>query len=452
MADGTTGTKAASRREMWAALPSHGRRELLSVLVATGGSFIGNSIHIVASALLAIELSGSAASVPLIALIGTLPPLLLVTPVRRCVRRYGGRKVLVSIDVLSTCLIATLPLLSLVGAVQLWQVYALELLTACCSAFYMPASRDWTSDIGGDESSLRYVNSALGSVMQVASVVGWGLAGVLVSALTPVGAIAVNAATFALSSLVQWWGFRGTGKRRDRGTPAPHETSDGPTDPTPPQNPQKPLSLLVLLRSVFDRSPAGRLAQALVVVVMTQRLQFSLFVVFLTFAIHVPESAIGVTNAVYSVGAAVGGALVAGGRSGDVLRRHPTAGIALFFAALAAFALSTTVMIAIPLYAVLGVLSASVVVLQTLLQDARRVTGGGDTFAALGAVQALVNMVALAALGLLLVVLPVRSVYLIVVAVCAVVTLSLLRRNGSRPYGTAAPRTAATEGAPGGGA
>lgn len=350
---------------------------------------------------------------PLIALVGTLPPLLLVGVVRKVVRRFGGRRVLITIDFISCLLAASLPLIALTGILELWQVYAQELLMACCSAFYAPASRAWSSQIAHSEESLNLTNTLLGSVMQVASVIGWGVGGLLSAQLSPLGAIAINGLTFLLSALVQTWGFWGQIRIRNAALD-PHKTI-----------PVSPMKLIPLLRSIFDRSRAGSLARSLVVILMAQRLQFSLFIVFLTLAVQVSESVVGVANAAYSVGAAAGAALATGGAIGLWLRRHPTGGVIAMFVALLAFGLAPSAGVAIPVYAGVGLLSTSVIVVQSLLQDLRR-DSASDTFAALGAVQSLVNMIALAVLSLILIVLPVRTTYLVVVAICGSLAIIFL--------------------------
>lgn len=403
-----------SRRQLWLELPRSGRREVSAVLVASGVSTAGNSIHIVAAALLALELSKTPASVPLIALVGTIPPLLLIALVRIVAARYGGRRVLIAIDFLQFALAATLPILALMGFLEVWQVFAQELLMACCSAFYAPASRSWSSEVGDSEDKLTLVNTLLSSVMQVSSMIGWGIGGALASLFSPLGAIAINAVTFLISALVQTWGF--WGRIRSPGTIPLADLTTGPV---------VRMKLLPLVRTVFDRSRAGALARSLVVILMAQRLQFSLFVVFLTVAVQVGEAIVGVANAAYSIGAALGAALAAGGVVGLWIRRHPTAGVIGMFAALAIFTFSTSAAGAIVVYGVVGLLSTSVVILQSLLQDARR-NAASDTFAALGAVQALMNMFALAALSGLLLFLPVRTTYVLVVVFCGLVAVLFL--------------------------
>lgn len=407
-----------SRRVLWRQLPAVSRRELSSVLIGSGASTAGNSVHIVAAALLALQLSGAPASVPLIALVGTLPPLLLIGVVRAVVRRFGGRRVLIAIDFVSCVLAASLPLIALSGTLELWQVYAQELLMACCSAFYAPASRAWSSQIARSEASLNLTNTLLGSVMQVAGVIGWGVGGWLSVQSSPLGAMTVNSATFLLSALIQTWGFWGR-IRVDNAARDPRELT-----------PLLSLRLIPLLRSTFDGSRAGYLARSLVVILMAQRLQFSLFIVFLTVAVQVSESIVGLANAAYSVGAAAGAALATGGAIGLWIRRHPTGGIIAMFGSLLAFGLAPSGVVAIPVYAGVGLLSTSVIVVQSLLQDLRR-ESASDVFAALGAIQSLLNMIALAVLSLLLIILSVRTTYVVVIVVCG--TLAILFLLGGRP-------------------
>jgi hypothetical protein len=403
-----------SRRGIWHHLPRAGQRERIGVYVASASSTFGNSVHIIAAALLALKLSGSAASVPVIALVGTVPPLLLVNVVRRAVAHASVRRVLVVIDLVSCVFAASLPVIAVFSRLDLWEVYVQELLLGCSSSFYSPSSRAWSSDISHSEADLVLTNSLLGGVTQGANVVGWGVGGLLSATLGPLGAISVNSASFLLSAAIQLWVF-------SQGF-AVRIADNAGIDRSAPV---RIADLGRLVRTTFGGSRAGALARSLIAIGIAQRLQFSLFVVFLTLAVHVSESALGVANALFSAGAALGASLVAGGVTGWWARRRPELPVAMMFATLLVFGLSMSPWMAVPIYGLVGVMSASVTPVQCLLQDARR-SSSGETFATLGAAQALANMAALGALSLVLLHLSVRATYLGAMALCGSLTVLCL--------------------------
>jgi len=411
-----------SRRNIWQNLPRAGQRERIGVYVASASSTFGNSVHIIAAALLALKLSRSAASVPVIALVGTVPPLLLVNVVRRAVAHAGARRVLVVIDLVSCVSAASLPAMAVFSRLDLWEVYVQELLLACGSSFYSPASRAWSSDISHSKADLVLTNSLLGGVTQGAKLVGWGFGGLLSATLGPLGAISVNSASFLLSATIELWVF---------GQGFAVRTADSAGTDRSAQGSFPELGRLV--RTTFDGSRAGALARSLIAIGIAQRVQFSLFVVFLTLSVHVSESGLGVANALFSAGAALGASLVAGGVTGWWTRRHPELPVAMMFATLLVFGLSVSPWMAVPIYGLVGVMSASVTPIQCLLQDARR-SSSGETFATLGAAQALANMVALGGLSLALLHLSVRMTYLGAMALCGSLTVLCLL-SGRRTHG-----------------
>jgi MFS family permease len=120
--------------------------------------------------------------------------------------RFDRRRILVATQSVMFVLASTLGLLTLFGAVALWQVYAFALLLGCVTAFDGPASQTFVSELVGD----RDLSNAVGlnsTSFNVARMVGPAIAGLLVSSLGTGWAFMINALSY-LAVLFALWRLR----------------------------------------------------------------------------------------------------------------------------------------------------------------------------------------------------------------------------------------------------
>ena len=117
--------------------------------------------------------------------------------------RFDRRRILIATQSAMFVLAATLGLLTLLGVVALWHVYAFALLLGCVTAFDGPASQTFVSQLVGD----RDLSNAVGlnsTSFNIARMVGPAIAGVLLASVGTGWAFVINALSY-LAVLAALW-------------------------------------------------------------------------------------------------------------------------------------------------------------------------------------------------------------------------------------------------------
>ncbi|KQZ11755.1 hypothetical protein ASD19_00250 [Microbacterium sp. Root53] len=158
-------------------------------------STIGTWMQRVAQDWLVLELSGSAVDVGIAAALQFLPVLFLGLWGGAVVDRLDRRKLIMLTQVISMILAGGLAVVVLVGAVQLWVVFAFSLALGFVTVFDNPARHAFVAEVTRPQD---YVNAqALAStVHNVGRLVGPAIAGVLIAFAGSGWAFAVNALSF----------------------------------------------------------------------------------------------------------------------------------------------------------------------------------------------------------------------------------------------------------------
>lgn len=124
------------------------------------------------------------------------PPLLLLPLTGWAADHLDRRKLLMWTQAISGLLALGLGLVTLMGAVELWHVYAFALGLGCVTAFDAPARQAFVSDIVSDEHLANAV--ALNSTsFNAARMVGPAVAGLLIAAVGEGWLFMINAASYA---------------------------------------------------------------------------------------------------------------------------------------------------------------------------------------------------------------------------------------------------------------
>src|ERR671924_88129 len=113
--------------------------------------------------------------------------------------RVGRRPVMIASDVTRALTQALVAALLLTETAEVWMLVALSALYGTCAAIFMPALMGLIPQTVPPD-RLQESNALLGFTRSVASVGGPALAGILIAVGGPGDAIAVDAATFALSA------------------------------------------------------------------------------------------------------------------------------------------------------------------------------------------------------------------------------------------------------------
>lgn len=132
------------------------------------------------------------------------PALLLLPLSGHAADHMDRRKLLLFTQAAAGLLALGLGIVTLLGVVQLWQVYGFALLLGCVTAFDAPARQAFVSDLVRDDSLANAV--ALNSAsFNAARMVGPAIAGVLIAAVGEGWLFLINAASYAAVLVSLWW-------------------------------------------------------------------------------------------------------------------------------------------------------------------------------------------------------------------------------------------------------
>jgi MFS family permease len=190
--------RAARRR----ALRSLANRNYRIFLSGHAVSVVGTWMQRVAQDWLVLELTDSAFAVGVAASLQFVPMLFFGLWAGAFVDRMDRRRLIIVTQAVSGVLAAVLAAVVLTGMVQLWMVFALALALGCVTVFDNPARQSFVAELVGPDD---YVNgqALAATVHNTGRLVGPAVAGVLISAMGPGYAFALNAASF----LAVLWGL-----------------------------------------------------------------------------------------------------------------------------------------------------------------------------------------------------------------------------------------------------
>ena len=167
-------------------------------LYFTGGavSNVGSWVQRVAQDWLVLEIGGGAAGLGITTGLQFLP-FLLLSPVGGIIAdRFPKKRILQTTQVTMGLLAATLGVLTVTGAVTVWEVYVLAFLFGVAGALDAPARQSFVAEMVGKD----HLANAIGlnsASFNAARLVGPGLAGLLIVSLGTGLTIVLNAVTYA---------------------------------------------------------------------------------------------------------------------------------------------------------------------------------------------------------------------------------------------------------------
>ncbi len=205
----TAGSTAAERASYRRVL---GHGEFRAIFAADIVSMLGNVVAAVALTVLVYQRTRSPALAASVMALAFLPYLFGGTLLGAAADRLPARRVLVGCDLISA---------SLVGAMVIPGVPVAGLLTLLFAAglvspVYSGARAALLPDVLAPGPQYVLGRALLRMVAQSAQIVGYGLGGLLLAALSPRGALAADAASFAASAAVLRFGTSARGPRAGR--------------------------------------------------------------------------------------------------------------------------------------------------------------------------------------------------------------------------------------------
>ncbi|GAA2115718.1 MFS transporter [Kitasatospora saccharophila] len=205
-------------------------RRFARLFVGQSLSVLGDRVSFVALPFAVLAIGGSAADVGLVTAAGLLPLLVFTLAGGVWADRIPRQRIMLASDLVRCAVQAAAAVLLLTGTARVGTLALLMALFGVADAFFLPASTGLLPLLVPAD-RLREANALRGFVQSASLVVGPALAGVLIAAVGPGGALAVDAASFAASAAV-------LARLGPAGGAAPEE-ADGAT-PADPERAERP--------------------------------------------------------------------------------------------------------------------------------------------------------------------------------------------------------------------
>lgn len=174
-------------------------------------SLIGDGIAPVALAFAVLDLTGSATDLGIVLALHSLVLIALVLVGGVIADRISPRRAMLAADLTRAVSMGLIAALLLTGTAEIWQLALLYAIDGAATAFFNPASNAIVPQIVPG-SRLQEANALLSFSRWTGKVAGPALAGVLLALGSPGSALAIDAATFAVSAACLW-GVRAPGVR-----------------------------------------------------------------------------------------------------------------------------------------------------------------------------------------------------------------------------------------------
>jgi MFS family permease len=166
-------------------------------------SLVGTWMQMAAQSWLVLTLTGSATTLGVIVALQTLPVLLLGPYGGVIADRVDKRRLMVILQAAMGVQALILGVLTVMGAIELWEIGVLALLLGLNNAFENPARQSFMLEMIGPE-NLRNAVSLNSVLVNVARTIGPAVAGILIATVGEGVCFLVNAASFVavIASLV----------------------------------------------------------------------------------------------------------------------------------------------------------------------------------------------------------------------------------------------------------
>lgn len=283
---------ATQRRRL---LPSVLSGEFGKYVVAEVLTSVGTGMHFIAMSWFLYQKTGHVTSIALILIITTLPGLVLAPFIGVLVDRWSDQVICVVSDILRAVILSCLVLSMYLDVYVVETIYVTSFLVAICDIFFQPAVGALIRDISTKE-NLLHANIVSNMSMQIGTLCGASLGGIVVAQFGVMTAILLNVASFVVSAILTAWIRR-----------SPHAAAAAPVD--------EPLNFRKALRDTLHYVRKNRYIVWLAVVQMYGSLTLyvcnTLLPGFVARDLEGGSQAFGMIDAGWGAGALVGGLALA---------------------------------------------------------------------------------------------------------------------------------------------
>lgn len=180
------------------------RRDFALLSAGSIASLLGDGFFHVALAWQVYTISNVPTALSIVFLAISIPNVLLVLVGGVFADRYDRRKLMVGADLVRAAALGGIAVLSGAGVLEIWHIAALVVFVGAGDAFFNPASTALVPDLVADE-DLPAANAFAGMYRPVTvRMIGPALAGLVVAALGPAPAFAIDAGSFVISAVAVW--------------------------------------------------------------------------------------------------------------------------------------------------------------------------------------------------------------------------------------------------------
>jgi MFS family permease len=172
-------------------------------LVFTGESIslIGDQFHFVALAWLTLQMTGSGLALGTVLTAAAIPRAVFMLVGGALSDSLSPRSLMLVSNALRALVVAVIAVLILTGSAELWQLYVLALIFGVVDAFFYPALNTIVPMLVSDR-LLPPANALVQITQQLSGLIGPAIAGLVVTAVQTGPAFAIDAASFALATLM----------------------------------------------------------------------------------------------------------------------------------------------------------------------------------------------------------------------------------------------------------
>ena len=170
---------------------------LRALVTAQFVSILGSQMADVAIPWFVLTTTGSAGLMTIVLVFETLPYALFALPAGALVDRVDAKRLMVTMDLLRVLVATALPVLSLLGVLDFWMIPALAFLLSLFSVPYMSAKMTMIPMIvGEDEPAILRANMQMQMSIQITTILGPVLAGVLIGIVGNAPVLLIDAVSF----------------------------------------------------------------------------------------------------------------------------------------------------------------------------------------------------------------------------------------------------------------
>jgi len=163
-------------------------------------SWVGNSMQFIANSWLALELTGQAYSVAIVLIAYSVPGIILSPLIGVYIDRFDKKWFAAAMDIFRALVLFAVPILWWLHMLQPWHLYAMSFLLAVGDVTFSPTISALIREVVPQDVLLS-ANSYNSVALQIGSVMGAAVAGILVAVFSPLIVMIVNALSFLFSAI-----------------------------------------------------------------------------------------------------------------------------------------------------------------------------------------------------------------------------------------------------------